>query len=181
MNKKLISIFICTTFLMCFTVNANEISKSYIDKTSIDQFTLMFNSGPDLETEDNLNWVNVEPGSTVTGSFKVKNIGEPDSELDWEITEYPPWGTWTFNPLSGENLKPEDEKVTVVVTVIAPNENGKFEGRIKVENVNNNQDYKFVLVSLSTPKNKNVNINFFHRILNEKSLLFLLIKQIIKF
>ena len=50
-----------------------------------------------LDYKGDLNWEKVKGGSTVEGSFTVKNIGEPLSCLDWEITEYPNWGSWDFS------------------------------------------------------------------------------------
>jgi len=108
---------------------------------------------PDLECEGSLSWSNVKPGSTVTGSFIVKNVGDPGSELDWEIYDYPTWGRWTFNPSSGNNLKPEDGEVTVEVTVTAPSEKNKqFTGEVKVKNKENSSDYCTIPISLATPK-----------------------------
>jgi len=47
----------------------------------------------DLDCEGNLVWTKVKASSSVTGSFEVKNIGEVDSQLNWNITSYPSWGT----------------------------------------------------------------------------------------
>lgn len=51
-----------------------------------------FRVGEDLYAHGSLGWPRVKPGSTVTGSFEVENVGSPSSELDWEITEWPSWG-----------------------------------------------------------------------------------------
>jgi len=94
----------------------------------------------------------VEPGSTVTESFTVKNVGDSGSELDWEISNYQSWGTWTFDPSSGNNLKPEHGPVTVDVTIVAPNEqNQQYGGEIKIINTENLMDYETIDISLSTP------------------------------
>ena len=177
MKNKVIGFFLCLIILMSFTASAkvNIISKGQGNNLIVDLLIINFYAGPDLETEGNLNWANVEPSTKVTGTFIVKNVGDSGSELDWKIMEHPPWGSWTFNPLSGENLKPEDEKVSVGVTVTAPIEKGKFEGRIKVINKNNPQDYKFVLVSLSSSKNKETS-SFNPNFMNNNSLLLLLLK-----
>jgi C1A family cysteine protease/rhodanese-related sulfurtransferase len=110
---------------------------------------------PDLDCEGSLSWSDVGPGKTVTGSFKVKNIGDADSELDWEVKTWPSWGTWTFTPSNGNNLKPEDGAKTVQVSVKAPNQqNQEFTGDVKVVNKENSGDYEIIPVSLTTPKNQ---------------------------
>jgi hypothetical protein len=76
---------------------------------------------PDLDCEGDLDWVDVEAGATVTGSFTVENIGEAGSELNWEIDDNPDWGTWTFTPESGTGLLP-GAPVTINVEVVAPDE-----------------------------------------------------------
>lgn len=104
----------------------------------------------DLDGEGNLSWTDVEPGETVEGSFEVSNIGDPGLELDWEIIEWPDWGTWTFDPKSGENLTPEDGSVIVNVEVIAPDEGDtEFVGEIMVVNQDGPDDYEIIPVSLT--------------------------------
>ena len=104
----------------------------------------------DLDCEGNLNWTDVEPGETVEGNFEVSNIGDPGLELDWEIIEWPDWGTWTFDPESGENLTPEDGSIIVNVEVIAPDEGDtEFVGEIMVVNQDGPDDYDIIPVSLT--------------------------------
>jgi hypothetical protein len=104
----------------------------------------------DLDCEGELCWVDVEPGATVTGSFEVSNVGEPLSELDWEIASWPEWGTWTFDPSNGTDLTPEDGEVTVDVEVIWPEEaNG---GEVKIVNCENPYDFCIISISLPTPQ-----------------------------
>jgi len=114
---------------------------------------------PDLECEGSLSWTDVTPGSTVTGSFKVKNVGDAGSKLDWEIDDYPNWGIWTFTPSSGDDLLPDDP-VTVGVTVIAPDEPEEtFTGEVKIVNSEDPDDTCIINVSLATPVNQQVVIN----------------------
>jgi hypothetical protein len=89
----------------------------------------------------------------VNGSFQVQNIGDPGSLLNWTTNVSSlDWGTWTFNPESGENLTPEDGQVTVQVSVVAPNEkNSEFQGYIRVENRDNSTDFDVISVYLKTP------------------------------
>ncbi|MGC9308637.1 MAG: hypothetical protein ACP5FL_07670 [Thermoplasmatota archaeon] len=110
---------------------------------------------PDLQCSGALNWSDESPGGTVTGSFQVMNGGDEESNLNWEIAEYPDWGTWSFDPSTGANLKPEDGPVEVEVEVECPDEeNAAFSGNIKVINTDNTEDYDMVPVTLTTPENK---------------------------
>jgi hypothetical protein len=102
-----------------------------------------------------LSWVDVKPGSTMTGSFTVENVGDPGLGINWSIMEWPGWGIWSFTPSCGDDLKPEDGPVTVDVSVVAPDEQNKgFTGSIKIVNKDNISDFCMVPVSLATPKNK---------------------------
>lgn len=139
---------------------------------------------PDLDCEGTLNWDEIEPGQTVTGSFKVKNVGDPGSKLDWEVKEWPTWGTWTFNPSNGNDLKPGDGEVTVQVTVVAPSQKNKeFTGQVKIVNKEDSNDYDVVQVSLSTPKNKAINLlflQFFERFLENHPHMFPILRQLME-
>lgn len=117
---------------------------------------------PELYCIGSLSWTDVKTGSTVTDDFKVRNIGDPGSLLDWEVTEWPQdWGTWTFTPLSGDDQKPEDGDVKVKVEIVAPDEkNSEFTGEVKVVNKDDPDDFCIIDVSLVTPKNKAYNYNF---------------------
>ncbi|UCF50377.1 MAG: aryl-sulfate sulfotransferase [Thermoplasmatales archaeon] len=111
---------------------------------------------PNLDCEGNLQWNNIKPGETVTGSFLVENIGESGSLLNWEIkTESIDWGNWTFDPVFGVNLTPEDGPFTVQVSVVVPDEeNSEYEGFIRVENQDNSEDFDVVPVYLTIPRDK---------------------------
>jgi len=110
---------------------------------------------PDLDCAGTLTWTDVEPNSTVEGSFTVENVGDPYSRLNWEVSEHPSWGEWTFVPSTGNNLMPEDGSITVQVTVKAPGEeNQEFEGEVKIVNKDDSSDYEIIPVSLITPLNQ---------------------------
>jgi hypothetical protein len=128
---------------------------------------------PDLECEGELSWTGVQLGEELTDSFILRNVGISDSNLDWEISEWPQdWGEWTFTPSDGYNLKPEDEDVTVEVTVIAPEEVGtEFTGEIKVVNKENSSDFEIIPIYLKTPRNKTTYNNFLEGMLNQFPLL----------
>jgi Arylsulfotransferase (ASST) len=127
------------------------------------------NKTPDLDCSGSLSWTNIKLGATVSGSFQVQNIGGNSSLLNWTInTSSISWGTWTITPESGENLTPDEGKVTVQVSVIAPNEpKSEFEGYIRVENINNPTDYELISVTLKTPATSQIHQfrTFFNQIL----------------
>jgi hypothetical protein len=104
----------------------------------------------DLECEGSLSWTDIKPGESVTESFEVMNSGGEETLLDWEITEYPDWGEWNFQPSSGEDLQ-GGESISIEVEVIAPGEeNTLFEGEIKIENSDSPNDFCIIPVSLKT-------------------------------
>jgi hypothetical protein len=99
-----------------------------------------------------LTWADVKPRSTITGSFTVENIGAAQTNLSWNVSEWPDWGTWTFTPSQGDHLTPEDGSITISVTVVAPfKRNTTFSGQVKVVNSENSSDYDTVPVTLATP------------------------------
>ena len=121
---------------------------------------------PYLDCEGGFNWTDVEPGSTVMGEFTVGNVGDSGSLLDWEVSEYPGWGNWTFIPWEGYDLKPEVSPVTVGVSVVAPDEeDAEFSGFIKVVNREDSDNYEIIPVRLVTPRcNELFGVAFFVRI-----------------
>jgi hypothetical protein len=112
--------------------------------------------GPNLDCEGSFHWSDVKPGETLNGSFKIRNIGENNSHLNWKINASSfKGGTWKFNPESGTNLTPADGNIIVQVTFVAPNEkNSEFEDYIKVENSDNSKDYDIIPVYLNIPRQK---------------------------
>jgi hypothetical protein len=112
---------------------------------------------PDLECNGSLSWSNIKPGATVHGSFQVMNIGDNDSLLNWSVNNTLTWGTWTFNPSSGEGLTPAQEPVTVQVYLVVPKEkNAVFQGNITVVNKENSSDYCMIPVTLTTPLSQHI-------------------------
>jgi hypothetical protein len=111
----------------------------------------------DLECSGELDFVDVEPGSTVTGTITVENVGLTGSELSWEVLSYPDdWGTWTFTPDSGTGLLAGDT-VDIDVEIVAPDEEEmEFDGEIELVNTENGADKCTVLVSLVTPVSQSV-------------------------
>jgi Arylsulfotransferase (ASST) len=108
---------------------------------------------PNLDCSGSLFWSDIKPGATVTGNFQIQNIGGNESLLNWTVdASLISWGTWTFNPESGNGLTPENGPITIQATVVAPDEiDSDFEGFIKVKNSNDPADYGIITVTLSTP------------------------------
>lgn len=126
---------------------------------------------PDLDCDGRLRWSDIKPGSTVTGTIYVQNIGDPGSKLDWEICDYPTWGVWTFSPMSGLDLTPADGAKTITVTVTAPNQqNQQFTGKVKICNKEDATDYCTIDVSLATPKSISLNSYIIKPILSTKKI-----------
>jgi hypothetical protein len=161
-------------------LNSGSVVEAGIDAFSIIVFDCEPPFGPNLKCEGDLTWTNVEPGEIVTTIILVKNIGEPGSLLDWEISEFPTWGEWTFTPSSGVDLTPEEESTTVEVTVVAPDEqNQEFTGEVIVINTENGNDFEIISVLLQTPKNKAAN-TLFKQIFEMFPNAFPILRQILK-
>jgi len=108
---------------------------------------------PNLYGYGSLNWVDITPGDTITGTFTIRNNGDPESKLDWEITEYPDWGTWSFSPESGNDLTPEDGEITITASIDVPRQkNEEYSGIIKVVNKDDSGDTAEITITLATPK-----------------------------
>jgi glutaredoxin len=143
-------------------------------------FTTMAEPSPDLKCTGTLVWNKVKPGSTVTGSFLVQNIGDPTSELNWRIDDYPSeWGNWTFNPDHEDGLTPEEGETTVTVTVVAPlDKNTEFTGEVKIINVDDPSDFEIIPITLKTPRDINFHMNILERILEKFPNIFPLLRYI---
>ena len=114
-------------------------------------------SGPDLECDGGIVIKRIDPGSIVTGSFTVENIGESGSQLSWEVINWPDFGTnWKIIPSSGEDLSPEDGKITVEVEFIAPSpEVPTYYGDvIKVVSVSDPDDNDLIAVNINVGRNR---------------------------
>ncbi len=110
---------------------------------------------PDLDGSGSLSWTDIKPSTTVNGTFQIQNIGDNGSQLQWRVASYPDWGTWSFSPESGEGLTPEQGKITIQVSLTAPDqENTEFAGVIHVVNNDNSSDYIDIPIFLKTCKNE---------------------------
>ncbi len=130
---------------------------SITENTAHDFVLTSLDPVPDLDCDGSLDWVDIEPGATVTGSFTVENIGEEDSLLDWEIQSYPDWGTWTFDPDHGVGLMPEAGMVTVDVEVVAPEDpETELEGEVVLVNSEDPDDVCIIELALVIYKQKTI-------------------------
>ena len=142
MKIKLITILLCSflvTMILPITLAETESIETGVGE-------------PDLHCFDDITWDGISPGIIVKEIFYVENIGEPLSELDWEITEWPEWGTWYFLPPNGENLKPNDGAVHIYVFVEIPDQlYTEYTGNVTIVNLENSSDFELVPVYLRTP------------------------------
>jgi len=138
---------------------------------------------PDLKCTGEIRAEDVTPGGTAAGQFTVENDGDAGSELDWEIVEYPEWGSdWTFTPDSGTGLTPEAGAVTVDVSFVAPPDSEtEFFGEIKVVNSNNAGDFCKIDVYVITPRSRSVHFPLFYRIFERFPNNFLILRNLLGF
>ncbi len=122
---------------------------------------------PYLKCDGELIWEDEIAGSLVIGNFKVKNVGDSFSRLNWAVKDWPNWGEWTITPMSGYNLRPEDEEVTIDVSVLIPDETeSEFLGDIIIENKEDSNNYDIISVKLTTPRSKESNLNNLQKLLS---------------
>lgn len=120
---------------------------------------------PDLQSEDNLQWHDVKPGSTVTGELYIQNQGDPKSSLDWKIRQWPEWGEWTFSQTSGSDLTPDQDMITVTVEIQVPEEkNTEFDGQLVIVNQDDETDNEHIQIQLTTAKPKNNLFEWIHQL-----------------
>jgi hypothetical protein len=106
---------------------------------------------PKVTCYGSLQWKQVKPGETVSGSFQVGNIGENGSLLDWKVDSTPNWGNWTFQPDTGTDLI-AGQWTTVTVTVVAPpDKKTNYTGNVTIVNTDNTSDFCVIPVYLQTP------------------------------
>jgi hypothetical protein len=158
--------------IKCLDIFANGATSVYWDNVYI----LEFGSEPtaDLVASGDLAWPAAPAGGTLTSQITVAN-GVPATMLDWEIESYPDFGTWTFEPSSGEDLT---GTTTVDVTVVAPAEDGEFSGEVVIANTESSADKVTIPVTLVTPKSKSINTPIIE-FLEQHPRMFPLLRQLI--
>jgi hypothetical protein len=134
---------------------------------------------PDLDGKGSLIWTDVKANAKVTGMFQVGNIGQPGSLLNWSVTSYPNWGTWTFSPSSGTGLA-AGSWINVTATCVAPDKkNTQFTGNIIISNTENLTDNCIIPISLKTPVCKDYQFHlFFEGFLKRFPIIFSVLRNI---
>jgi hypothetical protein len=131
---------------------------------------------PNLYCPGSLDFGVVTHGSTITKSFIVKNIGEPDSRLNWKVDfeKLPKWGLWTISPSSETGLKPEDSPKNVIIKVTVISRIVNYKGYLKISNIDNSSDYEEISLNLQTPKKMGYTILYliFQKIIQKYTTLF---------
>jgi len=136
-------------------------------------------SGSDIYCDGSLHWADIGAGSTIHTNFTVENVGEQNSTLDWEVAEYPEWGTWSFTPSQGGNLSPGD-KDKVGVSVIVPDKKIRnFKGYVKIVNKDNSSDFFILPASVATPMSTTHSVPIIQKILQHLPILWKIIQNII--
>lgn len=125
---------------------------------------------PDLKVTGNINFNDVEPGSSKTETLLVKNVGEEGSKLNWEIDfdyfNHPDFVT-DISPSSGSDLSDSSSGTDVNVYIDVPDaEYSTFTGKIKFVNSDDENDYTMIPVSISTPKTRTLENSNLIRSLN---------------
>ncbi len=135
-----------------------------------------------LDCSGSIKWEEKKPGSNVSGRFIIENIGDPNTNLNWEISNYPDWGNWIFTPINGSNLKPEDGRKKVEVNVVMPNKkSSSFEGKIKIINKDNENDFCTINVVASTAKQKSLHKIGPNKILRNYPMISSIIEYLLKY
>jgi len=136
---------------------------------------------PDLESSTNsLTWKRVKPNQMQTDNILIYNAGNANSPLDWEVIQYPSWGTWTIQPSSGDDLRPEDGIEYIQVSVVAPNvQDEDYLGKIQIVNKEDALDICEIQITLSTSKNKATGYTPFLDFLQDHPNMFSLLRQLL--
>ena len=109
---------------------------------------------PDLEVDKkDFDFGEVKRGSTKSGVFQIKNVGDMKSKLNWHVKSYPDWGKWTLKPSYGNNILP-DEPVEVEFEVEVPMDLQSYTGSIIIVNNEDHNDFEEITVSLISSKSR---------------------------
>lgn len=156
MHRKIIGILVVMLLITIVIPTTGIMNIKMDDLSNSKEATI---SDPDLCCLGTIGRDHVKPGQMIKDRFYILNIGEPCSLLDWEISEWPDWGTdWTFNPSSGKNLTPF-HPITVHVTFKAPtpDESIYYWDRIEVCALDNPDDIERVIVNAGVVLYREIN------------------------
>jgi len=111
---------------------------------------------PDLScTKSSFSKSNIEPGSTISFSFDVKNVGDTGSLLNWEVKNQPSWGSWTITPRSGTNLGTNNPQTVSISIYMSENYKEQTKsGNLVIENSDDSSDKHTISFSIAMPKTK---------------------------
>ena len=148
--KKIIGILVCM-LLIATAIPAIGI----IDDNKNQGETIQLQM-PDLDCSGNLDWVDVNPGDTVLGSFTIENVGELGSLLNWEIISWPNWmdiypNYDLFDPSQGTGLPPGTDIIVDVNFKAPPDHCTTYTGRVVIVNTDYSYDECSIEVELRTP------------------------------
>jgi len=106
---------------------------------------------PNLNAYGNIDITGASPGSTVETTIYIENVGDDLSCLDWEITEVPDWGDWSFSSESGDHIKPAGGAEEVSVSIKLSNQKiPEYTGELIVSNKENPDDFVSLTVSIES-------------------------------
>jgi len=116
--------------------------------------TKLYVPKPVLSGGGTIKGTNLKPtGSAPFNPVYVENVGESGSKLNWEITETPSFGTWSFTPASGNGLTTGTQRDIEVWLEKAPSEaNKEFTGHVRIINKDNPSNYVDIPVDIKTGK-----------------------------
>lgn len=107
----------------------------------------------------------VLPGQRLHGHFWIENNGDPLSTLHWEITNWPTYGTWTFQYATGmDSITSVDGRIRIDINVKMPFRNIIHcffhpikTGEITIKNIDNptNEETISVNITMFFPQCKN--------------------------
>lgn len=169
MNNKIIAIpilliimIISSTYTSANAINSkNKSIENSIDNDSIVTLNGEIGSGPDLDAWSDypLIWHDVYPGVVIEAEFYIENIGEPSSELNWEIEDPAGWVS-CFPPQSVIPLMP-GYTITIDVMVFVPEKFGvQRSGNITVINTDNPEDKVIIPVEITTTRSRDRSVYF---------------------
>jgi len=133
-------------------------SRNWVDLTTFDDsanfcIKALVPKKSDLYVDGNIYLNNAQSGSVVKTEAFIENVGVSFSKLNWEISEYPDWGKWSFSQSDGNGLLPEFNEFSINISVEIPDEkNSNLDGEIRFINSDNPQDIAIIPVSITTNK-----------------------------